>query len=601
MSIKPLKSIVRSDDFCFKYTGRKLAALTNINLEILESETTLLLGPSGSGKSTLALSLNGLVPQKISGKVHGDMYISGMNTQEREIDVLTQEVGILFQDPEAQFVTMTVEHEIAFGLENLCIPQIEMDARIDESLSQVGMLHCRHRELDKLSGGEKQRVAIACLLAMRPKILVFDEPTANLDPIGTRQVFNTICELKKSNKYTIIIVEHKLDELIDLIDRLVVLAPNGTILADGSPYVVFNESIEDLLEHGVWLPQSVRLLYQIKELGTTISSIPVTLSDAEKILTNEILLTMGKEEDNSSSVHHPLDSSSKSTVYSLDPEKSSMSQTNAIEVKNLSFGYMDNAILNNIDLSITTGDFLAIVGANGAGKTTLVQLLVSVLQAKPNSIFIQGEDITKIHTKKLIQDIGFVFQNPEHQFITDSVENEVKYGLGLIGKSECEISDITHNLLSTFNLIKLAKANPFTLSHGEKRRLSVATMLAVGQKILILDEPTFGQDEKNALSLMQLLKQLNDKGCTVIMVTHDMTLVAEYAKHVAVMSSGNISYFGTPKDLFKKPNILSEANLALPPVASLSFRLQDKGHNSVDFITIADFLSQYQLSLKGMN
>ena len=596
MSIKTAKYIIRSDNFSFKYTGRKLPALTNINLEIAEGETTLLLGPSGSGKSTLALSLNGLVPQKISGKTNGDMYISGMNTQDREIDVLTQEVGILFQDPEAQFVTMKVEHEIAFGLENLCIPPNEMDARIVDSLEQVSMLNYRYKELDKLSGGEKQRIAIACLLAMRPKILVFDEPTANLDPVGTRQVFNTIAKLKYSNKYTIIIVEHKLDGLIDLIDRLVVLSPKGTILADGSPHEVFNNSLNDLLSHGVWLPQSVRLLHQLKGLGISISYIPVTTTDAEIILTNEVL-PYAKELNNNANVNK----STMDTQVFLQESASNPScetHTNSIEVKNLSFSYKKNLVLNNVQLDIRKGDFLAIVGANGAGKTTLVHLLVSIIQTEQNKIFIQGKDITKVPANKLIQDIGFVFQNPEHQFITDSVENEIKYGLELIGKSDEEIDKTTKNLLSKFGLLKLARANPFTLSHGEKRRLSVATMLSMGQKILILDEPTFGQDEKNALSLMQVLRQLNEDGCTVIMVTHDMTLVAEYAKHVAVLDEGNISFSGTPKELFGYPEILGKANLALPPIAQLSYNLKENNCMKANFITIEEFINSIAVKSK---
>ncbi len=592
MTIKTLKSVISSENFCFKYTGRKLAALTNINIEISKGETILLLGPSGSGKSTLALSFNGLIPQKISGKVNGRMCISGMNTQDRGIEFLTQEVGILFQDPEAQFVTMTVEHEIAFGLENLCILPEEMDMRIEESLNEVGMLDYRYSELDKLSGGEKQRVAIACLLAMRPKILVFDEPTANLDPVGTRQVFNTISKLKKSNNYTIIIVEHKLDGLIDLIDRLVVLAPNGTILADNSPYFVFNNKIEELLENGVWLPQSVRLLYHIKKLGINISSIPVTVSEAEILLAKEVLPSINENA-------FSLPSLNKDETTLPTSEQAITSKTNVIEVRNLSFGYKSSDVLNNIQLNISQGDFLAIVGANGAGKTTLVQLFVSILQAKQNEIFIRGKDISEIPTKDLIRDIGFVFQNPEHQFITDSVENEVKYGLELIGNPENEVDDITNDLLSKFGLLKLAKANPFTLSHGEKRRLSVATMLAVGQKILILDEPTFGKDEKNALSLMQVLQHLNDEGCTVIMVTHDMTLVAEYAKRVAVMANGQISFFGTPLELFKQPNILVEANLTLPPVADLSFRLKESKHSKIEFITINQFLHSISTAIKG--
>lgn len=564
------KNIIRSEDLHFKYTGRKASALSGISVEISAGETVLLLGPSGSGKSTFALSLNGLIPQKISGRMGGCVYVSGMATNETCISALTQEVGILFQDPEAQFVTMTVEDEITFGLENLCIARQEMDNLVTEALNQVGMTHCRYRQIDELSGGEKQRVAIACLLAMQPKILVFDEPTANLDPIGTRQVFETIAQLKQTGKFTIIIIEHKLDELIHLIDRVLVLTADGTILADGSPEVVFNNKTDDFLQHGIWMPQTVCLAHQIRSSGIEISSFPLTISQAEQVLT-EVLPYVRKN-----------------SVYPCCAD--CVNQPNALEVQNLSFKYENNIILDDISLNVSKGDFLAIVGPNGAGKTTLAQLLVGVLQPQQGKVLLNGKDITKIPYKELIQQAGFVFQNPEQQIITDLVEHEVSYGLRVMGLAENEIKNRTDRLLTKFDLKQLAKANPFMLSHGEKRRLSVATMLAVGQKILILDEPTFGQDQRKAANLMQMLQDLHSEGCTIIMVTHDMALVAEYAQHVAVMVEGQISFYGTTKEAFAQPELLAEANLTLPPMAELSYCLTKKNPDCPAFLTISQFL-----------
>ncbi|MCL0073685.1 energy-coupling factor ABC transporter ATP-binding protein [Dehalococcoidia bacterium] len=567
---KAAKNIITIEDLHFKYTGRKGAALAGVSVEISAGETVLLLGPSGSGKSTLALSLNGLIPQKISGRMGGCVYVSGMATNETHISALTQEVGILFQDPEAQFVTMTVEDEIIFGLENLCTPREEMDNLVTEALNQAGMLHCRYRQLDELSGGEKQRIAIACLLAMQPKILIFDEPTANLDPIGTRQVFETIARLKQTGKFTIIIIEHKLDELMDLIDRVLVLATDGTVLVDGSPEVVFNDRAADLLQHGVWMPQTVCLAHQIKSSGIEITSFPLTIAQAEQTLT-EVLPHMNKN-----SLH------SCGAACARKP--------NVIEVQNLSFKYDKKIVLRDVSLNISSGDFVALVGPNGAGKTTLAQILVGILRPQQGIVLLNNKDINRISHQELIKQVGFVFQNPEHQIITDSVEHEVRYGLQVMGLAEKEIKTRTDRLLTKFGLKRLAKANPFTLSHGEKRRLSVATMLAVGQEVLILDEPTFGQDQRNAASLMQMLKDLHREGCTVIMVTHDMGLVAEYAQHVAVIVEGQISFYGTVKEAFAQPELLAEANLTLPPLAELSCCLTRGNANWPGFFTVNQFL-----------
>jgi energy-coupling factor transport system ATP-binding protein len=341
-------------------------------------------------------------------------------------------------------------------------------------------------------------------------------------------------------------------------------------LADGSPESVFNNRADDLLQHGIWMPQTVCLAHQIKSTGMAISSFPTTISQAEQVLT-EVLPYINKK------LFHPCC-------------VACTSQPNVIEVQNLSFKYDNKTILDDVSLNVPKGDFLAIVGPNGAGKTTLAQLLAGVLRPQQGKILLNEKDSTKMTHKELIQQVGFVFQNPEHQFITDSVEQEVSYGLQVMGLAENEIKARTDRLLTKFGLKRLAKANPFTLSHGEKRRLSVATMLAVGQKILILDEPTFGQDQRNAVNLMQMLKDLHNKGCTVIMVTHDMTLVAEYAQHVAVVVKGKISFYGTTREAFDQPELLAQANLALPPLAELSHRLKAKNADWPVFFTINQFL-----------
>lgn len=538
----------------FKYIGRKAATLTEIDVHIPAGETVLLLGPSGSGKSSLALSLNGLIPHIIGGQMQGRVCVAGLDSQQATVSELTQQVGIVFQDPEAQFVTMTVEDEIAFGLENLCVPPEEMDARIQESLAQVALDAYRRRRVDALSGGEKQRLALAALLAMRPRVLVFDEPTANLDPVGTRQVFETITRLKELGQYTILIIEHKLDDLLHLIDRVIVLTKQGELFADGPPHTIFSEQADSLLDQGVWMPQTALLAYQLRSSGLDLKPFPLTLAHAEQAL-------------------HTVVTSFSHNGHQPVLAQSGSQDALAVEVRDLSFGYGETAVLKEINLRVPKGDFLAIVGANGAGKTTLAKHLIDILQPPIGCVFLNGDDLTTISTRDLIRRVGYVFQNPEHQFITNSVAHEVEFGLRLLGLPEDEIETRTMALLTQFGLEKLAKANPFTLSHGEKRRLSVASMLAVGQEILILDEPTFGQDQRNAAALMQLLQELHATGHTVIIITHNMTLVAEYAQHTAVMAAGELLFHGPTTTAFAQPDLLAQARLTLPPLAELARRL----------------------------
>lgn len=556
-------SLIEVKNLFFRYEGRKAQVLSGVDLRVEKGETVLLLGPSGSGKSTLALCLNGLIPHAVAGEMEGAVHIAGLDTRTAPVSELTRKVGTVFQDPEAQFVTMRVEDEVAFGLENLCVLPEEIDGRIEEALSKVGMEGMRQRPVDALSGGYKQRLALASVLAMRPEVLVFDEPTANLDPASTREFFAAVEALKAGGGYTIVLIEHKLDRLMHLIDRVVVLdavsGADGANLTDGPPRKVFRRHAPELVSRGVWMPQVSLLAYRLrKERDVKLDPFPVTLDEAEEALVGK--LPAGP-------------SASPNGSWQKEPRVRSPEDVTAIEVQNLSFSYGGNQVLSNIGLSVEEGDFLAVVGANGAGKTTLARHLVGLLRPTSGSVELGGRDIGRVPARELVREASYVFQNPEHQFVTDLVEEEVSFGLRLLGLPEEEVSRRTWDALDRFGLHHHAKANPFTLSHGEKRRLSVATMLVVGQKILVLDEPTFGQDQKNAEELLGLLGELNGEGKTIIVVTHDMALVAGHTENVAVLSEGELRYHGPTGKLFAQPSLLREARLEPPPLVELSARL----------------------------
>lgn len=583
-------SIIVLDQLTVKYPGRKQPTLEALSLTLTAGETVLLLGASGSGKSTLALTLNGLIPHSVGTITAGRVHVGGADTQETPVGELARQVGIVFQDPEAQFVTLNVEDEILFGLENLCLPPELMAARVRAALDQVGMAAYHRHPVDRLSGGQKQRIALAALLALEPQVLVFDEPTANLDPVGTRDVFALIAEHKRRHQHTIILIEHKLDELIHLVDRVVVLGERGAILADGPPRSVFHHHAADLEAQGVWMPQVCRLAHRLAAQGITLAALPVTLEEAVAELgaSSQRPESSGQgpgardqgsdrfDPRNPPSDPQSLISNPRSPIpdpRSLTPDPQSPTPDLAIYVRALSFDYGRQRILDGISLQVPGGEFLAIVGANGAGKTTLARHLMGILPPPRGTVFVNAHDVSRMTAHELVRQIGYVFQNPEHQFITESVFEEVAYGLRVQGLLEPEIATRSTSMLERFGLARYARANPFTLSHGEKRRLSVATMLAMGQDILILDEPTFGQDQRNAAAMMDLLQALHCEGRTIIMITHDMALVAEYANTVAVLNQGRLLFHGATPQAFAQPDVLEQARLTLPPLAQLGARL----------------------------
>lgn len=568
--------LIELDDLTIRYPGRKHPTLEHVSLDFSQGETVLLLGASGSGKSTLALALNGLIPHSLGAITTGRVVVDGFDTQTHSVAEIARRVGIVFQDPEAQFVTLKVEDEIVFGLENLRVPREQMQTLVSAALANVGMLPFNQRCVDQLSGGQKQRVALAALLAMEPQVLIFDEPTANLDPIGTQDVFALIAAHKARHTHTIVLIEHKLDELMHLIDRVVVLGERGAIIANGSPRAVFRDYAAALHHHGVWMPQICLLAHRLRERGVLLDPFPVTLEEAVMGLGGESG-RKGKE----GHLFHPL------PRLPLSP-----SRFLAVEVRNLSFRYGANNVLDHVSFAVPQGDFLAIVGANGAGKTTLAQHIMGILQPPRETVFVDGQDVSRAAARTLVQRIGYVFQNPEHQFIADSVFEEVAYGLRILGLTEFELEAKANALLERFGLLRYGKANPFTLSHGEKRRLSVATMLAMGQQTLILDEPTFGQDQRNAEAMMALLRELHAEGHTIIIITHDMALVAEHAKHVVVMAGGQLLFHGATRSCFAQPELLVQARLTPPPLGRLGWP---------GVLTLDDAMNAIHQELKASN
>ncbi|GCF16220.1 ABC transporter ATP-binding protein [Haloarcula mannanilytica] len=521
------------------------------------------------------------------GELRGTIKISGRDVTETSQADLAKQVGLVFQNPSLQFVTSTVETEIAFGLENLQVQTSEISKRIANALDTVGLSGLESRQIDTLSGGEKQRLAIACQLAMEPEILVLDEPTANLDPRGTEAIYGLLRKLSRDESRTIVLLEHQCESLIDAVDRTLVLDSDGDLFLDGTPETVFGENPRRLRREGIWIPAATRLALELRSSGAWpgSTSLPVTVDQATDTLKDVLTKQRSREpwcdSQPSDGGSQPENSTSLSDRSVVRPDGATeqepgdgATKSPALDICGLNARYgtdeKSNPVLKDVELSVPEGSFLALVGPNGAGKSTLAKHCIGVRSLPPETVFIDGRDVTTLPSREVSQKVGYVFQNPEYQFVTDSVWDELAYGLRQLDFDADEIEHRVQQTLERFNLTGYADRNPFTLSHGEKRRLSVATMLVVGQDILIVDEPTYGQDRANADALMETLSELHEVGRTVIVLTHDMRIIAEHADTVAVLVDGEVQFHGTPSDLFEDPETLSAAHLSRPPLAELA-------------------------------
>jgi len=555
-------TVVDVDGLRFRYRAGDEWLLSDVSLQVDPGEVVLLMGPSGCGKSTLARCLNGLIPHSIPGELEGTVRVCGADVAATPQSELTTDVGLVFQNPDAQFVTSTVADEVAFGLENLCVPPDEIKRRIPEALAQVGLEGFEERRIDRLSGGEKQRLALACQLAVEPSLLVFDEPTASLDPAGRRSVFETIRAVAAENGRSVVVIEHRCDALLEIVDRVVVLSADGRITARGTPEAVFTTHADSLLSDGVWLPEITRFAHALREEGVWPASrrLPVTVGDAVDALSDHAPARP---------VPFGRTAATGAAADARDPP--------AIDIRDLHAAYDDRSaageVLSGVDLTVPRGSLVAVVGPNGAGKSTLAKHCVDVLSPPRGTVYVDGSDVTALSASELHARVGYVFQDPESQFVADSVRAELRHEIRTAGP-DAAIERCVDRALDRFGLSHRADANPFTLSHGEKRRLSAATMLVGDRKTVIFDEPTAGQDRDGAESLLETMAALCDDGRTVLWLTHNMELVARYAHWVAVLVDASVRFEGPPSALFADEDLLSAARLSRPSLYELADLLE---------------------------
>ena len=484
-------------DWGWRHAGRKNAALSGVDLDIAPGERVLVLGPSGSGKSTLMGGLAGLLGGAEEGEATGTLTVDGVAPADAR-----GRVGLLMQDPEAQVVLARVGDDVAFGMENLGVPREEIWPRVEESLAAVGLSVPLDHSTTELSGGQKQRLALASILAMGPGLLLLDEPTANLDPSGVAEVRGAVEAVVEKTGATMVVVEHRVDVWASLVDRVIVVA-DGAIAADGPLREVLAQQGDALRERGIWLPGDD----VAAEVGPAPEVAPASFEGAEEGVQDGA--------DNGARTAAPI-----------------------ARVADLTIGYDKAApVRSGIDLTIERGVSTCIVGANGAGKSTFALTLAGLLPPLAGTVEVQTSDGTRgdpheWSSKQLLGRMSMVFQEPEYQFLASTVAEELAIGPRAAGMTDDEIAPLVDEHLEALGLTKLARANPMTLSGGEKRRLSVATALISAPELLILDEPTFGQDRGTWLGLVRLLRAALARGVTLVSITHDPAFVAAMGQRV---------------------------------------------------------------------
>jgi energy-coupling factor transport system ATP-binding protein len=574
--------IISLRDMSYCHVGKDTPALQHISLEIKRGTLNMIIGPSGSGKTTLCDILAGVIPHLYGGKLTGEVILDGLNTIQHEVHEIALKVGKVFQDPEVMFSMLEVEDEIAFGPENIGLNRDVITERVESTLEYVELTELRHNLVWELSGGQVQKLGLASILAMRTPIIILDEPTANLDPVATRNVHSLALRLKEEG-VTVILVTKETDEFLSQADYVFVLN-EGRLILSGRPQEIVDQHGDYLAEQlGIWLPEVCELGLGLRKKGLALHThIPLTVEAALALLEDaRAEFTSGdyKQENN-----HPIASDIS------DVERSVL-----ISAQDLCYSYPGGrTALTGISFQVRRGDLLAIVGRNGAGKSTLSKLLVGLLKPGGGRLEMFGQDAFKWNITELSQKIALVFQNPEHQFLTDTVFDEIAYSY--ISKSGTEVDtdelrQSVQRVLAMLDLADVAQDHPFALSAGKKRRLGVAAMLVGSPEVLVVDEPTYGQDKAMTSSLMDLILQLRKRGITIVMITHNMRLVEEYADRVIVMNQGLTTFDGHPRDLFHRPEIMEQASLKVTTLQTLVNELGNRGKLITTQIrSIDDFL-----------
>lgn len=593
--------MIKADNVTFEYIRREedgsvaeiVEAVKDLSLEIQQGEFIAILGHNGSGKSTFAKLLNALLePTK------GTITIEGMNTGEtEEVWNIRKNAGMIFQNPDNQIIGTMVEEDVAFGPENLGVPTEEIISRVAGALETVGMTAYSQQSPHRLSGGQKQRVAIAGVLAMQPKCIIFDESTAMLDPQGRKEVLQAAHTLNQEKNITVLYITHDMDEIIDA-DRVLVLH-HGELVLEGTPVEVFR-SKEQLKEYGLVLPNMTELTERLKEAGIMIQNPVLRMEDLIREVNrlrplHGTAVTGGGMQDR------------KIQKESNGQSNAQQAMTDGLVLDQVSYEYSPKTIyayqaLHQVSLTIAQGEFVAIIGHTGSGKSTLIQQFNGLLQPTEGHIYYKGKDIYEKDYKRaqLRGKVGLVFQYPEYQLFAETVLEDVSFGPKNLGLPLLEIQQRAFQAIAAVGLEDtIYDMSPFELSGGQKRRVAIAGVLAMQPEMLVLDEPVAGLDPAGRRELLDMLKKLNEDGMTIVLVSHNMEDVAEYARRIVVMDHGKIALDGDTTQVFRQERTLQELGLEIPVVTHLMKELARLGHPvSTDIYRLGDAVTELTGYLK---
>lgn len=555
-------------------------AIRDIHLRINEGEIALVLGRSGCGKSTLGLAVAGIIPNLIEGELEGSVRVSGLATLETSMFEMSKHVGVVFQDPEVQLFALTVEDEVAMSLESYGLPRARIRERVDWALGVCGLSGLEMRAPAKLSGGQKQRVAIAAVLARDPEVLVFDEPTGNLDPVSTRSVYQVIQRICTERRRTVLLIEHDLAPVIDFVHRVIVLE-EGKVIFEGTPRQVLAQ-IDLMYKTGAKVPVATQLALQLEKKGLIRYEQPPLLPEESA---RPILQALGSK--------WPALSSGIASGGEVPGNSKEPAAAPLVSFQSVTYTYPTGQVaLDNLNLEIRPGEFVGILGMNGAGKTTLALHVMGILKPTSGKVFVHQRDTSEMSVAELAKVVGLIFQNPNHQLFKDNVEKELRFGPENLGWDEARIEEAMRNVLSLVGLSGLEKLDPEGLSTGQKKRVAIASTLIMDPKILLLDEPTTGQDQRTLQPILDLVSYLHHQGMTVLMITHDMEIAMKYADRVVVLANGKIIADGPPCEVFMRDDVLEQAELNRPELLQLTAALNSSRPLWIDsFETLEERIS----------
>ncbi len=555
-----METIINVDDVSFSYGTQTERALSHISLSVNKGDFIGIIGPSGAGKSTLAACLSGAVPHHYTGTFFGSVMVDGHDTCEASLTDVSQIVGSVLQDIDTQMVASVVEDEMLFGLENFDVPHDQIEQRVSETLETVGISDLRDREIATLSGGQKQKVAIAAILAMRPRVLVLDEPTAALDPASSTLVFETLREANRALGITIVVVEQKVALLSEYCNRVLVLN-HGEIALQGEPHEVFAHT-DELRAIGVDCPRVTRIFNSFEADGLVSGTPCLDVDEAERLISG-IVDPAHASNDIQAPAGSPHAPSLRPHAKDAEP---------VLTFDHVEFAYPNGgAAVHDLNLTLYPGELVGIVGQNGAGKTTLTKLLTGLLKPASGSVRVTGLDTAAVPTSRIAREVATLFQNPDRQICKDTVLDEVAFGLELAGIDRAEALRRAQLVIDRFGLP--ADEAPFSLSRGQRQMVALASVVVVEPKIVVLDEPTSGLDYRECMTVMETVRTMAERGCAVIMVCHDMEVVSDFAERIVVMADGHILDRGRTHELFSNIDLMRRAYVEPPQVIELSRRL----------------------------